>query len=137
MERIKVIWTFNPITVMPILGAIVGGTIYINTIQNQVEGQGTKLTSVVARLETMSDLPYRMGQQEAVAKAANDRMDRIADLMMSGQDATRKDLGAFAEAIRKDIGTLSTKVEVIGSKVDMMNGKPSPTSFGREGMIQR
>ncbi|WP_421867401.1 hypothetical protein [Pararhizobium sp.] len=83
MERIKVIWTFNPITVVPILGALVGGTIYINTIQNQVEAQGNTLTTVGAKLDTMSDLPYRMGQQEALTKASNDRMDRIADLMMS------------------------------------------------------
>ena len=99
MERIKVIWTFNPITVVPILGALVGGTIYINTIQNQVEAQGNTLTTVGAKLDTMSDLPYRMGQQEAFNEGFERSHGSDCGSYDVGQDATRKYLSA---AVRGD-----------------------------------
>lgn len=53
-------------------------------------------------------------------------MDRPADLMITGQDAMRQTMQTGFDLFRKDMSSISTKVEVVGSKVDTMTGKPSP-----------
>lgn len=73
---------------------------------------------VNSALKNMSDLPYRMGAQEGKTQALNDRVDRLADAILGSQ-----------EAIRKDIAGLSTKVEVLGSKIDTFSEKPQAGSL--------
>ncbi len=49
--------------------------------------------------------------------------------MIIGQDAMRQTMQTDFDLLRKDMLAISTKVEVVGSKVDMMTGKPSPGVF--------
>ena len=73
--------------------------------------------NINASLQRMSDLPFRMGAQEGKTQAVNDRVDRLADTILASQ-----------EAIRKDISALSTKVEVVDSKVTTLADRPKPGS---------
>ncbi len=137
MEKIRVVWQFNPITVMPILVAIVGGAVYVKTLEWRLDAIETsraqsrvEFSNTLKNLDDRtSDLPYRMKEVEVKGQAMADRQDRLADLVMTGQEATRKAMQEGFDAIRKDMSVLSTKVEVVGSKVDMMTGKPSPGTF--------
>lgn len=88
---------------------------YRNTRSAQTD---KNFADVNAALKSMSDLPYRMGAQEGKTQALNDRVDRLADAILGSQ-----------EAIRKDIAGLSTKVEVLGSKIDTFSDKPKPGYF--------
>lgn len=56
---------------------------------------------------TLDTLPYRVGQLETGLSDSNKRMDRISETVIQSLDA-----------IRKDIATVSTKVEVLSSKID-------------------
>jgi hypothetical protein len=139
MEKIRVVWQFNPITVVPIIAAIVGGSIYVKTLEWRLDSiESSRSQSRIEFSNTLknlddrtSDLPYRMKEVEVKGQAMADRQDRLADLVMTGQEATRKAMQDGFDAIRKDMSVLSTKVEVVGSKVDMMTGKPQPGVFLR------
>lgn len=132
----KVIWQFNPVTIGAIFTAAVSGAVYMNTMDNRIAANAGNIAAMALKLNNIDDLPYRMKTQETrtIAQeekdnAQNARMDRIADLVMSGQEAMRKDVQSGFDSIRKDLSTLSTKVEVVGSKVDIMSGKPQPGSY--------
>lgn len=77
-----------------------------------------------AQVKQMQDLPFRMGAQEAKTAALWDRVDRLADAILSNQEALRKDFNSAVDVIRKDFSGLSTKVEVLDSKMDSIIDKP-------------
>lgn len=138
MDRIKVVWKIDAITIGALLSAVVGGTIYINTISNRLDGTVATVSSIDATVAKLSDLPYRMAGQEKDAaaqverdKAQDARIDRQSDLILTGQETMRKVVQDGFDAMRKDNGILSTKVEVIGSKVDMLTGKPQTEAYLR------
>lgn len=58
----------------------------------------------------VNNLTYRMGQNETRLTNADERMDRIADSVLKSVDT-----------IRKDVGALSTKVEVMNQKIDSLD----------------
>lgn len=82
-----------------------------------------------AQVKQMQDLPFRMGSQEAKTSALSDRVDRLADAILANQEALRKDFNSAVEVIRKDFSGLSTKVEVLDSKMDSMLEKPRQGAF--------
>lgn len=57
-----------------------------------------------------TNLTYRMGQSEANLGAANARMDRFADSLLS-----------TVESIKKDVNNLAVKVEVMSQKIDSLD----------------
>ncbi|ASY64434.1 hypothetical protein SJ05684_c30650 [Sinorhizobium sojae CCBAU 05684] len=77
-----------------------------------------------AQVKQMQDLPFRMGAQEAKTASLSDRVDRLADAILANQEALRKDFNSAVEVIRKDFSGLSTKVEVLDSKMDSIIDKP-------------
>lgn len=132
----KVIWQVNPVTLAAIFSATVTGAIYINTIDNRVTANTNAINGIVVKMNDLTDIPFRMKvaenniiSQNVKDDAQNARMDRLADLVVAGQDAMRKDVQQGFDTMRKDISSLTTKVEVVGSKVDQMTGKPQPGTF--------
>lgn len=82
-----------------------------------------------AQVKQMQDLPFRMGAQEAKTGALSDRVDRLADAILANQEALRRDFNSAVEVIRKDFSGLSTKVEVLDSKMDSIIDKPREGSY--------
>ncbi|WFS02226.1 hypothetical protein [Rhizobium tumorigenes] len=143
MPSIRFVWTVNPITLAPIVGAIIVGVVWKTTVDNDLSDLKTFRAArsvfvdkqISSILDVIRDVPYRMDQQEKATaaqlekdKAQDARIDRQTDLILSGQDSMRTTMQAGFDAVRKDMGTLSTKVEVIGSKVDMAASKTIPRS---------
>lgn len=77
-------------------------------------------------LADVASAPEDIVELKKGREVANARMDRLADLMITGQDAMRQAMQAGLDLLRKDMSAISTKVEVVGSKVDLMTEKPSP-----------
>jgi len=75
-----------------------------------------------AKIEPLNNLQYRTQQLEMQQLELNKRLDRIME-----------NLTGSLEMIRKDVGSLSTKVEVLSGKIDRLRDEPnpSPTSFRR------
>lgn len=71
--------------------------------------------AVFKQSSEVNNLTYRMGQNEERLTNADKRMDRIADSVLQSVDA-----------IRKDVGALSTKVEVMNQKIDSLDVPRTP-----------
>lgn len=76
-----------------------------------------------AKLTAVQDLPMRVTALETQQKEINLRLDRLGDLILSGQDTLRRDLATSTETLRKDVASLGTKVEVLS---DRMGVRPQP-----------
>jgi hypothetical protein len=135
VQKPRIIFDLNLGTLLPLLALALAGWDRYAALESKVQvidqrGLSRMQISDTFQAETKKALadvasaPKDIAELKEGQKAANARMDRIADLMLSGQEATRRDLQTAVDAIRKDIGGLSTKVEVVGSKVDMMGGRP-------------
>jgi len=125
-------FTVNVPTILPVPAATWGIVTYLNNLDNRVrQGEnyritrGTQtdknfvdLTAVIHTLQESSNkqdvsqanITYRMGQMEATVAQQNARMDRIADSVLDS-----------VERIKKDLGGVSTKVEVLNQKVDSLD----------------
>jgi len=118
-------WDINIGTLVPIGMALLGGAFWINTQltgmdlrMHQTESNITELTAGVKAVQDSSikqsndlnNLTYRMGQTESAIGSANQRMDRIADSVLASVDS-----------IKKDIGALTTKFEVMSQKFDNLD----------------
>lgn len=140
-------WDLNLGTLIPIGLALFSGAIYLNTQLTSLEARLNQsenfraqrtaqtdnnfvnLTSAVRALQTdigkqvgaTDNLNYRMGQSEASLKAANDRIDRIADSVLSSVDS-----------IKRDISGLTTKFEVMNQKIDSLD-VPRTQQFRKTG----
>ena len=75
-----------------------------------------------AQLQAVADLPLRVKAVEEQQKFLSDRLERIADLVRSGQDQLRLDLAAAIEPVRKDVAAVSTKIEVLADRVGPRKG---------------
>lgn len=114
-------WTqFNVPTIIAVLGVGWGVANYISKIDSRVENiekvvpqseQGFKSlnTRIDLLANTYQDIPYRVGATEKSIEAMSIRQDRFSDLLLGSVDA-----------IRKDVNSLGTKVEVMSSKLDDM-----------------
>lgn len=131
VQRPSVNWNINASTILAIITLAVGGIYKFASVEGRIEtldqrGQARimitdkNFADQSAFNKTMIDLPFRMGSQEAKMSALNDRVDRLADAILASQ-----------EQIRKDISLLSTKVEVLGSKIDTLADKPKAGAFMR------
>lgn len=135
-SEMAVKWDFNMGTLIPVGIALFTGAMYINTQLTSLEARLTQseqfraqrtaqtdnnfvnLTSAIRSMQTdinkqvgtTENLNYRMGQNEASLKAANERMDRIADSVLSSVDS-----------IKRDISGLTTKFEVMNQKIDSLD----------------
>lgn len=72
--------------------------------------------------QVMDNLTYRMGLSEATIGATNQRMDRLADSILSS-----------VEGLKKDVGGIGTEVKLLGQKVDALDvprNNPPPLRRG-------
>ena len=84
---------------------------------------------VKAQLKLNENSPMRLTAVEEGLKNTNARMERITDLIQSGQDAVRRDMQNGFDLIRKDVSGLSTDVKVLGSKLEDQAAKTDRTRF--------
>ena len=129
-------WDFNFGTVISIGIPLIGGLLWVNTQITSLEARLNQsenfrsqrtsqtdrnfidLTAAIRSLQEVSakqnadlgNLLYRMGQNESSINGANQRMDRIADSVLNSVDS-----------IKKDVGVLGTKVEVMNQKIDSLD----------------
>jgi hypothetical protein len=68
-----------------------------------------KFDEIQMSLATLNNMPYRVGILEQQATAINIRIDRFTETITNTM-----------ELIRKDVGSLGTKVEVMSSKIDQL-----------------
>lgn len=126
-------------TLIPILTAI---TVSYGALQIQVNRMDERSVGRIkiadtfqaetkAKLDAIADNPMRIKALEEQNKATNARLDRLADVIVNGQDQLRRDLAATVEPLRKDIQTVGTKVEVLSERLGERLGarNPQPTSF--------
>jgi hypothetical protein len=121
-------------TVTTIILACIAGLYYISRLEGKqneqalsVNGLERSMLQMETRFEALADNPIRIKALEEAQKSTNARLDRLADTILSGQENMRRDFNAAVEILRKDINTVGTKVEVIGSK--MNDPRPMPGSF--------
>jgi hypothetical protein len=129
-------WDINLGTIISLGLPLVGGLLWVNTqivnlalrVQQTENYQVTQttqtdknfldLTAAVRSFEgvtlrqngDVANLTYRMGQSEANIRNMGERMDRVVDSVLLSVDS-----------IKKDVGALSTKVEVMNQKIDSLD----------------
>ncbi len=124
-REVRVNWfNINIPTILAVASAAIGLIVWVNDLKNDVEEsveyrktravQTDKnfadLNAIVRPLaEANANLTYRMGQNEGAIKATNERIDRLAENLLNSM-----------EGLRKDVAALSTKVEVVSSKLDTL-----------------
>lgn len=120
---------FNVGTLLAIFLAIIGGLYKFATLENRVDTIDQRglaripvtdknFADINAILRSQSDLPFRVAAVETEQKNLNARIDRVAEIMLNGQDLSRKDLAAAVESIKKDVSAVGTKVEVLSAKFE-------------------
>jgi hypothetical protein len=121
---------FNIPSIVAILTAAIGITIYISDLKGRVEDledttatraqlTDKSLDQVQTAISPLNNMPYRVGILEAQALATNLRIDRFTEVITSTM-----------ELIRKDVNVLGTKVEVLGTKIDNL-APPEKASLRR------
>ena len=116
---VQVNWrTFNIPNLLAIGGAAVAVVTYVNSLDARLakveENSLTRSTitdkkfdEIQKSLDPLNNMPYRVGILEQQATAINLRIDRFTETISNTM-----------ELIRKDVGNLGTKIEVLSTKVD-------------------
>lgn len=113
--------TFNIPSLITVLGAAIAVVTYVNGLdarlakveENSVsrsEVSDRKFDDIQLALGTLNNTPYRVGILEQQATAINIRIDRFTEVISNTM-----------ELIRKDVGALGTKVEVMSNKIDSLS----------------
>lgn len=120
-STVMVNWrTFNVPNLLAIAGAAVAVVTYVNSLDSRVakieENSASrsvvidkKFDEIQLSLATLNNMPYRVGILEQQATAINLRIDRFTETITNTM-----------ELIRKDVGSLGTKIEVLSSKVEVI-----------------
>lgn len=116
---VQINWrTFNIPSLLTVLGTAVAVVTYVNSLDARLakveEYRVTrssvtdrKFDDIQAALAPLTNMPYRVGILEQQATAVNVRIDRFTEILTN-----------TLELIRKDVNGLSTKIEVLSTKVD-------------------
>lgn len=134
MQKPRMFFDINFGTLLPLL---VAGFLGYSALQVQVNRMDERGLSRIAgadrfqmetkaKLDSLADLPSRMGAVESAQRAINDRLDRITDAITTGQDQLRRDLAAAVEPLRLEVQKVGTKVEVLS---DRLGTRSQPTSY--------
>lgn len=120
--KLNVNWlNFNVPTILAVLGAGWGVASYVNGMEARLEKvedyrvtrsavTDRKFDDIQRALDPLANMPYRVGVLEQGQIATNQRIDRFMEVITNGM-----------EAIRKDVNTLGTKVEVLSNKIDNLS----------------
>lgn len=114
-------FTDNFAILATLVGSVIGVVTYVNGIdvrlgrmEDKVQGRILYADARFAELRTQMDLvvnlPYRMQQVEMAQSAANARMDKISETLLSA-----------VEGIKRDVSTLSTQLAVTSAKIDSLD----------------
>lgn len=118
-RSIHVNWLrFNIPQLVALIGATVTIMAYINNIDGRLEDVeryratrslmvDNRFNEVQTSLAPLVNLPYRVGVLEQQQIAITQRIDRAGEVISS-----------TVEQIRKDVNGLSTRIEVLGTKID-------------------
>lgn len=129
MQTPKINWNFNASTLLAITLACIGGLYKFTSLESRVDNMDDRgkarimstdknFADINASLDSIKDIPFRMGAQEAGLRNANERMDRLSEALLTGQEQLRKDFNNAVDNIRKDVNAVGTKVEVLGTKLE-------------------
>lgn len=121
-------WNWLRVNV-PQIAAVFGAVLFINSWMNDVDASLVEMekyrvsrstetdknfANVNAKLDALSDIPLRTTQNEEAIKNANVRIDRLAESIVNSMDM-----------LRKEVYTMSTKVEVLSQKIDSITPQRS------------
>lgn len=134
MQKPRMFFDINFGTLLPML---VAGFLGYSALQVQVNRMDERSLSRIAgadrfqmetkaKLDSLADVPSRMGAVEASQRALNERLDKMTDAITTGQDQLRRDLAAAVEPLRLEVQKVGTKVEVLS---DRIGSRPQPTSL--------
>lgn len=83
-----------------------------------------------SKLDALQDNPLRIKALEEQVHAANDRADRMLELVQSNQAAVNNQMQQGFDQVRKDISSLSSNVAVINSKLQTtVPGRPQDGAY--------
>jgi hypothetical protein len=105
------------ITVGVLAASLVAGWTTFGIRLDKADDRFKLLEAKVALVEPLS---YRTAANEAQVTAINNRLDRGFDVMSTSLENLRKDQALQNGEVRKDIGRLDTKVEVLSQRLDQL-----------------
>lgn len=128
------IWQWLRINVPTILA--IGGLVWytaennattnarLQALETSSSGITSSVNALVARVEPLGNVTYRVGVVEGQVLETNKRLDRLAETIVQSLDM-----------IRRDVNGLSTRVEVLSQKIDGIAGpirrsSVEPTAYG-------
>jgi hypothetical protein len=140
MQKPRVFFDVNLGTLLPIALAFIAGFSYIkgletqitvidNRGQNRIQIADKFYADVTAQLKLNETSPMRLTTVEEGLRSTNARIERVVDLIQTGQESVRRDMQTGFDLIRKDVSTLGTKVEVLGSKLEDGQSRMDRTRF--------
>lgn len=101
-------WTqVNVPTILSVAAAAYGIITYVNGIENRANNIEKGYAGISTRMERLETVPFRVEILEAGVKQNSMRIDKIGEAVVLG-------IGD----VRKDIGQLGTKVEVLTTKME-------------------
>ncbi len=119
--KVHVNWLrFNVPSIMAILAAGLGVVTYVNQLDARLEkleefgatravSTDKSLDEVQTSITQLTNMPYRVQILEQQQLAVNLRIDRFTETISNTM-----------ELLRKDVNALSTRVEVLGTKIDAL-----------------
>lgn len=101
-------WTqVNVPTILSVAAAAYGIITYVNNIDNRATAIEKGYAAIGVQMEKLENVPFRVEILEAGVKNNSERIDRIGEAVVNG-------IGE----VRKDIGMLGTKVEVLTTRME-------------------
>lgn len=109
--NVRVNWfNVNVPTILTVLGVGWGVATYVADMQQRISGVENSVGDTQTSLDNLVSIPYRMTNVEGQIVQTNARLDRLIE-----------NLTGSVEALRKDVNTVGTKVEVLTSKIDNLS----------------
>lgn len=136
-RQLNVNWfNINVPTILAILVTGIGLVRYIDSIDDKADNLSNSMSEVKTQLQSLSDIPFRVltseglinqldARQKESAVQLNVRIDRISETVVNAVDAIRKDIGFLSTKLEVQ----STKIDNLTDKVDELNSRPKPTAF--------
>jgi len=136
-RQLNVNWfNINVPTILAVIGTAIGLVKYIDSIDDRTETLTNSVSDIKTQLQSFNDIPFRVltseglinqldARQKESSTQLNARIDRISETVVNAFEVIRKDIGGLST----DVQVQSTKIDNLSDKVDRMDSKPKPTGF--------
>lgn len=136
-RQLNVNWfNINVPTILAVIGTAIGLVKYIDSIDDRTETLTNSVSDIKTQLQSLNDIPFRVltseglinqldARQKESSTQLNARIDRISETVVNAFEVIRKDIGSLST----DVQVQSNKIDNLSDKVDKMDSKPKPTGF--------